>query len=611
MPTEEAFTEVPTPPQVPLVTFDVLAPRNGTEVNTDFISILAMLEFDEADGYPNVNINGEPAIMMENAIAYGIVKLEVGENTISVTAVDSAGSVVSEDISVTYNPPIEGTIPLSVFYPPNGWSIANNHISVIGGTLPDAEVIVNGKSVGVDADGVFITDIDVSTSGYTIDVEASAENDRGEEITSELSIRLEEFVVAQSLSPTPMANVDPTATVEPGRTPESFVTPDPIAPDLTTFRILSAAKEVVETSIITVLLEILDQVVVRVNGEIVEISEEGYAEADVPLTIGENSIEISSSNYSTGVSESTTLNVFYTPPSDRDELPLSVFYPSDGMVVTEPEIRLSGGTTNDATIEVGGRTVEVDDNGTFSTMLNLAVGENRIEITALDPFINPREQRQTLVVTLEDPALVGKWEFEEGVGTVATDSSTHGLDGTIYGGAQWITGTSGLGLRLDGEDDYVSVPYSTDIPEWTVSAWVRSPRRPSYAPATGPVFRDQNFYMAWNHQYSEFRGSAGFRGSVQWHSVNFGKLSGNKWYHLAATYDGEVLKAYTNGLLNDSDVYPSGPPDTEDGLLTFGRHSGYPNYFDGDVDEIRIYSRALTDEEIASLASESESDFEG
>src|SRR5262249_48676423 len=72
----------------------------------------------------------------------------------------------------------------------------------------------------------------------------------------------------------------------------------------------------------------------------------------------------------------------------------------------------------------------------------------------------------------------------------------------------------------------------------------------------------------------------------------------NTWTHLAATYDGSSLLLYQNGILVGS-MATSGNISTTTGVLRIGGNLVYGAYFQGLIDDVRVYSRALTPGEIA------------
>jgi hypothetical protein len=194
-----------------------------------------------------------------------------------------------------------------------------------------------------------------------------------------------------------------------------------------------------------------------------------------------------------------------------------------------------------------------------------------------------------------------EWHFDEATGIIASDSSGNRADGILVNGPTWTTGRIGAGVSFDGVDDYIATGYFANLSTWTVAVWVQSPAAPAGNPASGPVHRDANFQLNWNHPEATFRGAAGVQVGGVWYAASFGSLAANTWYHLGATYDGETLRAYRNGVLITANTAPSGPPDSESLPLEFGRHAGAPQYFRGTIDEVRIYNRALSDLEIAAL----------
>jgi hypothetical protein len=213
---------------------------------------------------------------------------------------------------------------------------------------------------------------------------------------------------------------------------------------------------------------------------------------------------------------------------------------------------------------------------------------------------------QVTPVAPSDANLVGWWRLDETSGTTASDSSGNGNNGTLMNMSDpcWVAGKINGGLRFDGTNDYVDTTHTTNLPRWTVCVWVTSPAAPSSAAssASGPVYRDSNYQITWNHQTAASRGGVGVQVGGTWYHASFGTLEANTWYHLAGTYDGETVKAYKDGVLVTANTGPSGNPNSETDTLKLGRHSASAQYFAGTIDDVRIYSRVLSHAEIASLA---------
>ncbi len=200
-----------------------------------------------------------------------------------------------------------------------------------------------------------------------------------------------------------------------------------------------------------------------------------------------------------------------------------------------------------------------------------------------------------------DPNLVGSWQFDDLEYGRATDSSGWARHGMLYGSPSWVEGRFEGALQVDGIDDYVDTHYAEDLPRWTVSAWVNSPRAPQATQESGPVHRGGNYQLHWDDYDGEFRGAAALRIGNTWYAASFGQLPTGRWCHLAATFDGTALRAYLDGELVAVNTEARGVPHAEPATLKIGRHTAGPWFFLGTIDDVRVYNRALADTEIKGL----------
>jgi hypothetical protein len=134
-----------------------------------------------------------------------------------------------------------------------------------------------------------------------------------------------------------------------------------------------------------------------------------------------------------------------------------------------------------------------------------------------------------------------------------------------------------------------------------VAVWVKSPAAPTSANHSGPAHRQANYQINWNHDFPEFRGAAGVFIGTKWYAASFGDLQGDTWYHLAATFDGRSLRAYTNGALVANNVNAVGVPGVETETLKLGRHAEEDTYFMGTIDDVRLYNLGLPEAQIRQI----------
>jgi hypothetical protein len=199
--------------------------------------------------------------------------------------------------------------------------------------------------------------------------------------------------------------------------------------------------------------------------------------------------------------------------------------------------------------------------------------------------------------------LVGWWRLDEGSGTTAYDSSGNGNDGTILGNPKWVAGKVGGAIDFDGDGDYINCgndPIFDITDEITLTVWVNSNDNGN-SEHNCWLGKGDNAY-AIKHQsgnYLEF-----FIYDGDWHSTNYStditSLNGD-WHHMAGTYDGSELKFYLDGELAANLVYSS-TIGTAAHNVTIGENSqATGRYFDGMLDDPRIYNKALSQDDIKSI----------
>jgi len=203
-------------------------------------------------------------------------------------------------------------------------------------------------------------------------------------------------------------------------------------------------------------------------------------------------------------------------------------------------------------------------------------------------------------IPISDPNLVVWWKFDEGWGTTALDWSGHGDHGSLTNGPQWAFGYDGDALHFDGVDDQVlgaSVTLPTDA--FTIAFWFNSD---SDLDSSSPR-EDFVYWQTGSRPHITFdksgTGEIGFwpniGGDFDGPLTTTNSWSADTWYHIAGTFDGTNFKIHVNGNLENT-VNHAGTHADASGLIIGSRPTD--SFFDGMIDDVRIYNRALTPEEI-------------
>jgi hypothetical protein len=196
-----------------------------------------------------------------------------------------------------------------------------------------------------------------------------------------------------------------------------------------------------------------------------------------------------------------------------------------------------------------------------------------------------------------------KWSFNEGTGTTVADGSGNSRPLTLSGvplptwvspgrlGAAAMHCPGGLGQAAPAASLPIGGAYS-----WTL--WVRGQAAPSLTTDEVVFYNDDQFGVFWGSNDATVRAALSHHtatGSYVNTQVS-GALAGGTWYHLGVTYDGSTVKLFLNGQVQSQASATSLM--TASGTLTVCNGGGGGSPFVGDVDEMKIWGRALSDAEI-------------
>jgi chitodextrinase len=242
--------------------------------------------------------------------------------------------------------------------------------------------------------------------------------------------------------------------------------------------------------------------------------------------------------------------------------------------------------------------------GTSFVDSGLAAGTYYYVVQAEDAAGNlsgPSNQASAVVSAPPPPSagLVAAYSFNEGSGVSVADASGSGNVGTVSN-ASWVAGGKyGAALSFNGSSSLVTVSDSSSLRlsgGMTLEAWVN----PS---ALGSSWRDVLFkeqpgdmvYSLYAHDGVRPLGQVFIGGEKN--VLGTAGLPLNGWTHLAVTYDGASLRLYVNGALAQTAPL-SGTIAGSTGVLHIGGNSVWGEYFQGLIDEVRVYNRALSQADI-------------
>jgi regulation of enolase protein 1 (concanavalin A-like superfamily) len=283
---------------------------------------------------------------------------------------------------------------------------------------------------------------------------------------------------------------------------------------------------------------------------------------------------------------------------------VSLTAPANGAVSTAPATVSLAANASDpdgtiARVEFynGTTLLNTDTTAPYSySWTNVAAGTYSLTAKAYD-LAGATAMSTAVTITVSgntSTGLVGAYGLNEGTGTTVGDSSGVGVSGTLTNGT-WTSGRYGQGLSFGGNGQVTIGDVDFNGP-FTVMTWLQA--RSVHTSDCGAVVMksyDYGIEICYGKLYAGVGANGTWSGAVL---VPLTTADLNTWKHAAITYDGTSLSFYVDGTLKGTQ---NGTHVSTNNPLEFGRwNPPTSEYWDGLIDEVRLYNKALTQSEIQS-----------
>jgi len=214
-----------------------------------------------------------------------------------------------------------------------------------------------------------------------------------------------------------------------------------------------------------------------------------------------------------------------------------------------------------------------------------------------------------------EPMPLGYWRFNEGNGTTTADASGNGNSGAVTG-ATWTPNSTGNALSFSSASTYVDIKDSgalSGMRHITVAAWIKLKSfgiagEGAYVVSKdlqgdGTDSTDSFALVAYKNKTGDkyVQGAIG-AGGLKWAQFKVPTIQFGRWYHLAMTYDGKMIRLYLDGAEVATQAQTGAINKTTSVPLRIGQTSGKDRHFDGLIDEVRLYDYTLSPHDIGRLA---------
>jgi len=211
---------------------------------------------------------------------------------------------------------------------------------------------------------------------------------------------------------------------------------------------------------------------------------------------------------------------------------------------------------------------------------------------------------------IQDPSLVAWWKLNETSGTTANDETTHALHASLFNNPTWTAGHSGNGLRFNGTSQYGRAPHNALLSitdQLTLTAWIWANSGSlsgfRFILRKGTNSTNINYGMG---TYDRELAFGFYNGGLQGYLTMGVNLQTDRWYHLAGTWAPEGtahrMRLYVDGVQRATATTSSAMLTNTQALYIGRDSSGY--YWSGILDDLRVYSRALSADEVMQVKNE-------